>query len=250
MATATAAVRKRDFRFEHFFFSGMALLILVFVLVGFAHTYYLAGIFRAPLPNLLLHIHGAVFTAWILLLVAQTSLVAAHRVDIHRRLGLFGFAIACAMVILGLLVATDAIIRHATDAPMAQAMRIFYATPVFGISMFGVLVCLAFRYRFKPSVHKRLILLANLTILPAALDRWPVPWAWWGNRMANLLIVCPIVLLLIGYDLWSTKKIQPVTLWGGLSLIAIEQIIRPFVAHTAAFQSFAAWMQIHARPYV
>jgi hypothetical protein len=108
----------------------------------------------------------------------------------------------------------------------------------------------ATRYRSKPSVHKRLILLANLAIIDVALDRFPVPWDWWSNRIANLLIVCPIVLLLMGYDGWSTKKIQPVTLWGGLSLMATEQIIRPFIAHTAAFQSFAAWMQIHARPYV
>jgi hypothetical protein len=62
------------------------------VFVGFSRTYYLAGIFKAPLPNLLVHIHGAVFTTWILLLVTQTSLVAADRVDIHRRLGLLASA--------------------------------------------------------------------------------------------------------------------------------------------------------------
>jgi hypothetical protein len=39
----------------------MALLILATVFVGFARTYFLAGVFRAPLPSLLVHIHGAVF---------------------------------------------------------------------------------------------------------------------------------------------------------------------------------------------
>jgi hypothetical protein len=58
MASGTVAVRKVDFRFEHFVFSGMALLILAFVFVGFSRTYYLAGIFKAPLPNLLVQIHG------------------------------------------------------------------------------------------------------------------------------------------------------------------------------------------------
>src|SRR4030095_11486970 len=87
--------------FDHWFFSGMALLMLVTVLVGFAPTYYLAGVFRAPLPSLIIHLHGAAFSCWIVLLVVQTSLIAARRVDIHRRLGLAGFTLACLMVVLG-----------------------------------------------------------------------------------------------------------------------------------------------------
>jgi hypothetical protein len=78
----------------------MAFLVLLTVFIGFAHTYYLAGIFQASLPNRLIHIHGAVFTCWIFLLITQTSLVSAGRVDIHRRLGLFGFALACSMPFL------------------------------------------------------------------------------------------------------------------------------------------------------
>src|SRR5437899_12549036 len=62
-------------RYDHFFFSGMALLIMLTVFVGFAHTYYMAGIFHAPLPRAIIHIHGAAFSCWILLLVAQTLLV-------------------------------------------------------------------------------------------------------------------------------------------------------------------------------
>ena len=65
----------------------MALLILASVFVGFARTYYLAGVFGAPLPNKLIHVHGAVFSLWIVLLIVQTSLVTAGRVDLHRRLG-------------------------------------------------------------------------------------------------------------------------------------------------------------------
>ena len=64
-------------RRENFFFSAMALLILTTVLVGFARTYFLAGVFRAPLPSLIVHIHGALFSTWILLLVVQVSLVSA-----------------------------------------------------------------------------------------------------------------------------------------------------------------------------
>src|SRR6202158_6202267 len=86
-----------DRRIENIFFSGMALLILATVFIGFARTYFLAGVFRASLPNILIHVHGALFSSWILLLVTQISLVSAGRVDIHRRLGLAGFRLACLM---------------------------------------------------------------------------------------------------------------------------------------------------------
>jgi hypothetical protein len=64
---ATSAVRNRNRCSENLFFPGMAVLILATVFVGFAHTYYRAGVFHAPLPNLIVHIHGAVFSFWVLL---------------------------------------------------------------------------------------------------------------------------------------------------------------------------------------
>ena len=98
-------------RYEHLFFSGMAVLLLATAFAGFAPTYYLAGIFRAPLPSTIIHVHGAVFSCWILLLITQTSLVSTGRVDIHRRLGIAGVALAGIMVIVGVLAATDALAR-------------------------------------------------------------------------------------------------------------------------------------------
>jgi hypothetical protein len=246
MVSATSAVRQSNYRFEHLFFSGMAFLILAGVFVGFARSYYLAGVFKAPLPNLLVHIHGAVFTLWMVLLITQTSLVAADRVDIHRRLGLLGFGLACLMAALGVLAATDSIIRHATTSEMAAKMRTFYATPLASMLMFSTLIYFAFRNRFNPVVHKRLILIANLAIVDAALDRWPIPVDWWTNRMANRVVVYPILLLMLAYDWWSTRKIQPATLWGSAFVATMQQVVRPQVAHSAAFLAFAGWMQTHA----
>jgi hypothetical protein len=75
MATGVGRRQRAD-RFDNLFSSGMAVLILASVSVGFARSYYLAGVFEASLPNLLVHIHGVVFSCWILLLIVQTSLVA------------------------------------------------------------------------------------------------------------------------------------------------------------------------------
>src|ERR1700719_4551859 len=107
VASSTVKVRAEvpGRKYDHVFFSGMAVLLLGSVFVGFAPSYYLAGMFHAPLPSLIVHLHGAAFSCWILLLVTQTSLVSAGRVDIHRRLGIAGFLLACLMVVLGVLAA-------------------------------------------------------------------------------------------------------------------------------------------------
>src|SRR5271169_5212774 len=144
-----AAARRR---YERYFFSGMALLIFGTVLLGFAKTYFLAGVFRAPLPSWVIHVHGAAFTSWILLLIVQTSLVSTGRVAVHRRLGIIGFVLACLMVILGSMAATDLLRRD--GAALRADAKAFYASSLGDMVIFGTLVYFAFRARFNPASHK------------------------------------------------------------------------------------------------
>lgn len=244
---ATAVIRQRKLRFENHFFSAMAVVILASVFVGFARTYYLAGVFKAPLPNLLIHIHGAVFSSWILLLIVQTSLIATGRVNLHRRLGLLGFGLACLMVVLGLLAATDELVRHfAPGAPGITALA-FYAVPFSDILVFSTLIYFAFRNRFQLAAHKRFILIATIAMLDAAFVRWPISAAWWNLRAANLCCY-GLLLAMICYDFWSTGKVQRVTLWASLFLIATKELRMP-VAHTALWQNFATWVYVHAHTF-
>jgi hypothetical protein len=167
MATAVLARSdterlRKDRHYDNFFFSGMALLILVTVFVGFARTYFLVGVFRAPLPSVIIHIHGAVFASWILLLIAQISLVSAGRVDIHRRLGLVGFGLASLMIVMGILAASNSLARGFAPPGSDLDPKTFYAIPIGDMLIFSTLVFFAFRARFNPSAHKRLILIATI----------------------------------------------------------------------------------------
>ncbi|HET8923007.1 MAG TPA: hypothetical protein VFN26_08440 [Candidatus Acidoferrum sp.] len=243
---ATGVIRGSNPRYENLFFSGMAGMFLAFVFIGFARTYYLAGLFRAPLPNLLLHIHGAVFSSWILLLITQTSLVAARRVDVHRRLGLLGFGLACLMVVLGVLAAGDQLARHTANpgTDTIEEVRAFYAIPLGGILMFATFVTLGFRNRFHPAVHKRLMLFATMALLSAAFDRWPI-FEPYSLPVVHIVCSVPLLLLIMGYDWWSTGRVQRVTLWSSAFLLVVQQG-RHLIGHTAAWQSFAAWVATHS----
>ncbi|GAC1621641.1 MAG: hypothetical protein NVS9B13_13450 [Candidatus Acidiferrum sp.] len=226
-------------RYDHLFFSAMALLILFTVFLGFAHTYYLAGMFHAPLPSRIIHLHGAAFTCWILLLVTQTSLVASGRVDIHRRLGIAGFLLACLMVVIGVLAATDSLVRH--GGPPGLDSKFFYIVPMTDMLIFGTLVFFAFRARSNPPAHKRLILVATVALMTAAIARWPLAFSH-RNPIRAALMTYVFLLLLVAYDLWSTRKVHQATIWAGAFLIFVQQIRVP-IGKTEAWHAFATWAQ-------
>src|SRR5450631_547401 len=134
---------------DRVFFSAMIVALWAAVLYGFAKTYFLAGMVAAPLPNRLIHIHGAAFTLWMVLLLVQTTLISAKKIQWHRTLGLFGFGLACAMVVLGLLASTDALRRG--EAPLGLTAKTFYVVPLSDMLVFSVLVFFAYRARKRPA---------------------------------------------------------------------------------------------------
>ena len=238
--------RKGALRYDNPFFAGMAVVSLVVIFIGFARTYYLAGIFKAPLPNPLVHIHGAVFSLWILLFIAQISLITVHRVDLHRWLGMSGFGLACLMVILGVLVATDRLARHVANpgSETVEEVRAFYAIPLADMLMFSTLVYLGFRNRAHPAVHKRLMLFATFALLDAGFDRWSI-FDSYPLPVVHAVCFFPLLAGFMAYDLWSTGKLQRATLWASGFLVGVQQLRHPF-SHTAAWQAFATWAQTHA----
>jgi FtsH-binding integral membrane protein len=230
-------------RFDHYFFSGTAWLMLASVLLGFGPTYYLAGVFHAPLPSRIIHIHGAVFSCWILLLLVQNSLAWAGRVDIHRKLGLAGFLLACLMVVVGWMAATDRLARG--TAPPGSDTYFFYIVPMTDMVIFGTLIFFAFRVRRDPSAHKRIIYIATVGVLIAAIARFPLSWLF-HNAAHAAMASYAFLLLLAAYDVWSTRKLHRATLWAGTFLVFVQQIRLP-IGKTAAWHAFAAWVQSVAR---
>src|SRR2546421_11268903 len=101
MATATFEPEGR--RLDRYFFPAIAILMLGTIFLGFARTYYLAGVFKAPLASWILHLHGAAFSLWALLLIVQTSLVTAGPGGLPPGLGVVGVGLGCSLFIFGAL---------------------------------------------------------------------------------------------------------------------------------------------------
>lgn len=219
---------------DHLFFTGMASVSLLTVLVGFAPTYFLRNTDLPPLTSFY-HLHGLVFTAWILLFLAQTALVAAHRTDIHRRLGVAGVVIASAVVVFGALVSIETL-RRGGGTQIAEP-RAFFSIPLGDMITFAILVAAAVTLRRRADAHKRLMLLATISILTAAVARF-LAQINIGGTIGLFLGTDLFVLAVVLYDVASRGHIHPATLWGGALVVVFKPLL--FVTSgTSAWQSFA-----------
>jgi hypothetical protein len=224
---------------DRWFYSGMALAIAVTVFAGFAPTYYLRPYFHPQPLRPLLHLHGLIFTAWVLLLLMQTSLVAARRTDVHRRLGLAAMALVPLMLLVG---ATTAVVRakEGFTPPGGPPPQVFLVIPLFDMVIFGVLAGAALALRRRSDTHKRLMLLATIGLLAAPIARLPFallragPPAFFG--LTDLF-----VLACVAYDLATRRRVQPATAWGA-GLIVASQPFRLWLGGTSAWLGFAGWL--------
>ena len=222
---------------ERVFYSAMAVLLCVCVYIGFSPTYSQAGMIRAPLPGPIFHVHGAVFTLWMLLFLVQAALISARRVQWHRSLGTVAFCLPPIMIVLGVMAAIDALHRGVRIGPLDPAVSA--AIPLIGIAGFAIVIYFSWRARRRPDAHKRLILIATMSLVGAAFGRFP--WARIGlppaaGAVTGLGIV---LLILIVYELISIRRIHRSTIWAAPLVFASVALAVP-IGMTPAWHAFAA----------
>ena len=227
---------------ERRFYLVMSLAILAAVLLGFAPSFYLRPWFpdRPVPPERFFLLHGAVFTAWFVLLVVQAALVSARRTALHRRLGVYGGVLALAMVVLGAVGALIAARRPTGFVGIAIPPLQFLVIPLGDMLLFALLVGLALAWRRDLQSHKRLMLLATVNLLAAAFARWPFEFAK-GGPPVYFALSDLFILALAAWDFSTRRRLHPVTLWAGLAII-VSQPLSLAVSGTAPWLAFAGWL--------
>lgn len=230
----TAAAR---FAAERRFYISCAVGIVVIVLAGFSVDLDLLRDMSSL--STLVRMHGAVMLGWIALFVTQTALVARHRVDWHRRLGIFGSALAAVIVIAGTATVVAALRLGGDHLPPGMPAPTFLARSLFDLLTFAILVSGAIALRRHSAWHKRLMLLAALLLLDAALARFIgayTPWHVDPAVVRNLLIVGCVAV-----DTTRYRQLHPAFVVGGL-LIFVNDPVARWVAATASWVRFSTWL--------
>jgi hypothetical protein len=241
------------------FFAVMSAATLLIVLSGFARTLYLRPVFQpVPIPAYLF-LHGIVLTSWFVWLFMQTLLIQSRRTALHRRLGVVGAVLAVAVPIAGLL-ATSGVVGRVVAGGIdldadASALGIGVGGPVvqfiagvvwsnIGAAVtFAVLAWTGILLRRRAATHKRLMLIATVSILGPALARLARLPFFGGEQgpftVSVLLIVLAAVVI---HDLVTMRKIHPATMFGISFAIAVN-VITTAIAATDAGLSLVRWLQ-------
>lgn len=241
--------RARAWTLEHSFYFSFATFIGSAVFLGFARTFFLRHWFPGwaalhAAPEFLFVIHGIINAAWFALFIVQVALVGSRRVRLHRQMGWFGTGVASAVVILGVWGSLTAAARPTgfIDIPISPLQ--FLVVPMSLLFLFSIFVILAIVSRRDAQMHKRCMVLASLSLVEAAVGRWPLAFLRKATLLPFLspldLVVDLFLLPLIWWDLHSRRRLHRMTLLGGLALILIHPL-RLMLAGTTAWQRFAAW---------
>lgn len=208
------------------------------VFVGFAKTYYLKFAFAQPALPLLVHVHGLLMTAWVVLFGSQTWLVANHRVDLHRRLGMAGVAMVALIPVIGVMTAIEgARLGHSPGPPPL----VFLTVPLFSVMAFTVLAGTGLALRRRTDWHRRLMLAATLNLLPPALGRLAplylhlpgLPYAFGVTDLA--------LLGAAAYDARQHRRLHPAFGWS-IGLTLAWQVAALALGSTSAWLQLAHWL--------
>jgi len=220
-----------------FYVSGAALALLI-MLWGFAKTYYLKVVFGTPEIRPLVQVHGFIMTLWFTLFLVQCWLVASKRVKLHMRLGIFGGLLAATLVGVGTATAiSGARLGHSPGPPPL----VFLVVPLGDLLIFSVLVGLGLYLRANREAHRRLMLLATLSILTAAIARIPVAAIHDGGILMYFGLKDLVIVTFVAYDTWKSRRLHPAFGWGAL-LIIVSGPLRLMLGGTHLWMQFAQWV--------
>jgi hypothetical protein len=241
MVTVATQVRPLS---DRRFFTWMSVGMAAVTFAGFARTYYLAGFHDGPTPVLTsaVHLHGALSTAWILLLISQTRLIANGRRDIHKLLGIAGVVIGMAVLVTGIFVAinSERRVHTAATADTLADPYVFLVFPFFSVGLFALFATLGVLRRNRPEAHKRFMLLATANLIVPALARivtqttqGAIPGVVGAMVLLNVFLAAMVM-----HDLTTRGRLHPVTLWGG-GAVALSEVLRFAIGFSAPWQAFA-----------
>ena len=195
--------------------------------------------------SIVLQIHAIIFPAWMVLLTAQVLLIRVRKLAWHSPLGLTALAFIPVMVVTGIW---SEILSQRFYSPDDPNNLSFFIVPLAYMVMFPALAGASLWFRKSPSTHKRLMLLANATIVSAGFSRW------WGSAVASvvgdgyvgmLLNTYSGFYLLVSagmiYDLITRKRIHPSYLVAVPILLAC-QIIVSLLYHAEEWRPLARWI--------
>ena len=212
------------------FHAVMACVMAAVVVYGFSRTIGANLLHPATPRPVLLYVHAAVFSAWLLLFVVQSMLPLAGRVAWHQRLGLAGAAIGAAVPLMGISTAIVMYHFNAAQDPHAPSSPAGLSVPLNDMLSFAIAFGLAMRWRRRPDFHRRLMFIAMACLTVAAFARFPerlVPDPWWYLYVDALVVIGALRDLVIDRRVHTVYRVALPLLAAGQALAMWLMLAEP-----------------------
>ena len=235
-------VAKRGIQTDRYVFAALAAAFALVVFIGFAKTYYLKTFFTpAPLPSSIVHIHGLLMTAWVVLFAVQVTLISARQVRIHQRLGYASIGLAVLMVFFGVWTALAAARHGSASTPVGFSQPTFAIVPLGDMLLFTMLFGGAVYYRRMASRHKSLMFLTAINFMPPAIGRLPLDIVSAQPVLFGLGVPALLTLTVVGLDWRRRRRVDGVVVAAAVIFIASFPI-RIALITTSGWANAAAWL--------
>ena len=176
-------------------------------------------------------------TAWFAFFLLQVRVVATGRTQVHRKLGIAGVVLAVIVVVAG--TATAIASARSGSAPIGVPPLIFLVMPLGEMVVFAGLFAAAIAMRKKSPYHKRLMLLASISMLTPAMARLPFVSA--GGPPAFFALTDLVILACIAFDTEKNRRLHP-AFAAGLAFVIVGQVGRLLISQTPQWMTFAKWL--------
>jgi hypothetical protein len=202
--------------------TGLIVTVVAIILIGFAKNFYLRPWLGTRPLTTLAYVHGTLMSAWILLFILQVVLISGRRTALHRKLGEWGAGIALLIVTVGVLTIAAAARRHHETASIGRFLAVFIAYDGLSLILFGALVGCAILFRRQPTVHRRLMLIAMVALLPPAFGRLLAYGLHEHVEVIVLAAMAAVVVICLLVDAWKTGRPHRAVVIPAIAIVAVN----------------------------
>lgn len=225
-------------RAERRFFLALSCLIAAIIVAGFSVNLAMGrSTFAVPAAY---HIHAVVFFGWVALFLAQSGLIAADNVALHRRLGMISIVWVPLMVVTGIVIMI--VVMQRTGGPFFFDQNEFVVSNILHLLLFAALVFAALRRRRYTGWHRRYMLVAMAILSGPGLGRLlpmplMIPHAW--RLMTLFLLIFPVIGMI--RDKLRRGRVHPAW-WCGTGAVVVTQIVADLIAYSPAGIALTEWL--------
>jgi hypothetical protein len=226
--TSAGAPFAAHHRHDRAMIAGVVFAIWLAIAAGFGIDMVRRAQLGALNFGLIVHLHAAAYTLWLVLLAAQVWLVRTGRVAVHKRLGMAALILLPGMLFTGPATAYYGVANNPYMPDKWIAWLSVNFTNAFGAI---VLLTAGFLMRRNSPAHKRLMVMGTIALTEPGFSRIWAPFLearlgegylpfYFSTYIGTLLLVVAVG----AYDLATRRRLHPAYIAAALWIFANEAL--------------------------